>query len=179
MTSDSDSPLSSAPSTDDESMTLAINKSLKSKPTGLKKYFKPTPKATHRTPTPEPPRRAPSPPHEYTLVDNDAIAFIVCFRARFSDAFPKSLPHYGPQDIERGLISEILDPDIERLLCALLGLVLNRKKDVERGHYGKAIEEAVSGNRAQWPAAWNGANPLSGSRTFTGMNAGERVSVVH
>lgn len=53
------------------------------------------------------------------------------FRSRFSDAFPKSLPHYGPQDIERGVAEEIPGENVERLLCALIGLVLNRKKDVE------------------------------------------------
>jgi hypothetical protein len=97
------------------------------KPTGLNKYFKPAPKAT----TPEPPKRAPSPPHEYVLADNEAIAFLVMFRSRFHEAFPKSLPNYGPQDIERGIQDERPDEHVERLLCALLGLVLNRKKDVE------------------------------------------------
>ena len=53
------------------------------------------------------------------------------FRSRFSDAFPKSLPHYGPQDIERGVIDPEPGEQVERLLCALLGLVLNRKKDIE------------------------------------------------
>lgn len=81
--------------------------------------------------TPEPPKRVPSPPHEYVLADNEAIAFVVMFRSRFSDAFPKSLPHYGPQDIERGISGDVPHEDLERLLCALLGLVLNRKKDVE------------------------------------------------
>ena len=57
--------------------------------------------------------------------------FIVMFRSRFSDAFQKSLPHYGPQDIERGVVGSLPDENVERLLCALLGLVLNRKKDVE------------------------------------------------
>lgn len=121
---DSDSSsLSSAPSSDDEEMVLKM-----SKPTGLNRYFKP---AAKEEPTPEPPKRAPSPPHDYTLADNEAIAFIVMFRSRFSDAFPKSLPQYGPQDIERGVQGELPDEHVERLLCALLGLVLNRKKDVE------------------------------------------------
>lgn len=53
------------------------------------------------------------------------------FRSRFSDAFPKSLPHYGPQDIEKGVTDPEPGEQAERLLCALLGLVLNRKKDVE------------------------------------------------
>ena len=129
--SDSDSSLSSTHSTDDEALIAKM-----SKPTGIKSYFKPK---TEKEPTPEPPKRAPSPPHEYTLADNDAIAFIVMFRSRFSDAFPKSLPHYGPQDIERGLVGEYPDEHVQRLLCALLSLVLNRKKDVEYVAYRYTI----------------------------------------
>lgn len=53
------------------------------------------------------------------------------FRSRFSDVFPKTFPHYGPQDIERGVVDTIPGDQVERLLCALLGLVLNRKKDIE------------------------------------------------
>ena len=138
---DSDSPLSSPPSTDDEALQLKM-----SKPTGLDRYFKPT---TKKEDTPSPPRRAPSPPHEYTLADNDTIAFLVMFRSRFNDAFPKSLPHYGPQDIERGVSGDLPDEQVDRYLCALLGLVMNRKKDVERGHYGRALEDAISTHQNQ------------------------------
>jgi hypothetical protein len=53
------------------------------------------------------------------------------FRSRFSDAFPPKLPHFGPQDIERGVVDSALSPQVEALLCALLGLVLNRKKYIE------------------------------------------------
>ena len=53
------------------------------------------------------------------------------FRSRFSEAFQKSLPHYGPQDIEFGIVGTPPGEQVERLLCALLGLVLNRKKDIE------------------------------------------------
>ena len=53
------------------------------------------------------------------------------FRARFNDVFPRSLPNYGPQDIERGVMATQPDEGIEKLLCALIGLSLNRKKDVE------------------------------------------------
>ena len=53
------------------------------------------------------------------------------FRSRFGEAFPKSLPHYGPQDIESGVADKSPGEYVEKLLCALLGLVLNRKKDVE------------------------------------------------
>lgn len=53
------------------------------------------------------------------------------FRARFADAFPQKLSHFGPQDIERGVVDSAPSPHVESLLCALLGLVLNRKKPVE------------------------------------------------
>lgn len=53
------------------------------------------------------------------------------FRSRFTDAFAKSLPHYGPQDIEAGVAESLPGEQVEKLLCALLGLVLNRKKDIE------------------------------------------------
>ena len=53
------------------------------------------------------------------------------FRARFNSAFPKSIPQFGPQDIERGVVNTLPDEGVEKLLCALIGLVLNRKKDVE------------------------------------------------
>ena len=53
------------------------------------------------------------------------------FRARFSSVFPKSLPHFGPQDIEQGIVDSQPSESVEKLLCALIGLVLNRKKDVE------------------------------------------------
>jgi hypothetical protein len=56
---------------------------------------------------------------------------IVMFRSRFHEAFPRSVPHFGPQDIERGVSDALPDEQVERLLCALLGLVLNRKKDIE------------------------------------------------
>jgi hypothetical protein len=99
------------------------------------------------------------------------------FRSRFSNAFPKSLMHYGPQDIERGISEPVPGEHVERLLCALLGLVLNRKKDVERGHYGRALEEAIQTHSSQWPAAWKGANPLhaAGPGSFNNMNAEQRL----
>lgn len=44
---------------------------------------------------------------------------------------PGKLPNLGPQDIERGVVDSSPSPQVEGLLCALLGLVLNRKKPVE------------------------------------------------
>ncbi|KAJ5649563.1 uncharacterized protein N7484_003286 [Penicillium longicatenatum] len=164
--SDSESSLSSAPPTDDEA-AMAIDE----RPVGIAKYFK------KESETP-PPKREPSPPHEYVLADNPNIAFIVMFRARFHDAFPRSLPHFGPQDIERGVEEPIPGEYIERLLCALLGLVLNRKKDVERNHYTRPLEEAIHTHQLQWPKAWEGRNPLHGSRSFTTMTPEERLELL-
>ena len=56
---------------------------------------------------------------------------IVTFRARFAEAMPGKLPNLGPQDIERGVVDSTPSPQVEGLLCALLALVLNRKKPVE------------------------------------------------
>jgi len=64
------------------------------------------------------------------------------FRSRFNDVMPSKLPNYGPQDIERGVTDQPPSPEVQSLLCALLALVLNRKKPVEY----------VSDTRAGW--AW-------------------------
>ena len=53
------------------------------------------------------------------------------FRSRFHAAFPAKLPHFGPQDIENGVVDTIPSALVENVLCALLGIVLNRKKPVE------------------------------------------------
>ena len=127
------------------------------------------------------------------------------FRSRFSDVFPRSLLHLGPQDIENGVEGPVASDQVEKLLCSVLGLVLNRKKDIEyvacpechitsngimkasrilahrtdrlsrKGHYTRALEDAISQHQNQWPVAWQGKNPLSGSRTFNGMTAEEKV----
>lgn len=57
--------------------------------------------------------------------------FIVMFRSRFNDVLPSKLPHFGPQDIERGVMDGPPTPQAQQLLCAVLALVLNRKKPVE------------------------------------------------
>ncbi|KAJ5775263.1 uncharacterized protein N7511_000274 [Penicillium nucicola] len=164
--SDSDvSSLSSAPPTDDEA-AMAIDE-----PVGITKYFK------KESETP-PPKREPSPPHEYVFADNPDIAFIVTFRARFHEVFPRGLQHYGPQDIENGVQESPPGEYIERLLCALLGLVLNRKKDVERAHFTRPLEEAIHTHQSQWPKAWGGKNPLHGGRSFATMTPEERIQLL-
>lgn len=65
------------------------------------------------------------------------------FRSRFSEAFSSKLPQYGPQDIENGVVESAPTHEVQSLLCALLGLVLNRKKPVEYVclHHGHLAEE--------------------------------------
>lgn len=43
-----------------------------------------------------------------------------------------------------------------------------------KGHYGRALEEAIQTQKSQWPTKWTG-NPLSGGRNFNTMTAEERV----
>jgi hypothetical protein len=53
------------------------------------------------------------------------------FRSRFSDAFPKSMAHFGPQELEQAVVSTVPGDRAESMLCAVLGLLLNRKQDVK------------------------------------------------
>ncbi|PVI07629.1 hypothetical protein DM02DRAFT_497216, partial [Periconia macrospinosa] len=181
--SDTDSALSSPPATDDE-MPIEMPVAKPAKPTPQSKAKKSKKNGTilsfleKRAPSPPRKKREPSPPHEPAFEDNFDISFIVMFRSRFSDAFPAKCPHLGPQDIERGVTDDIPSPQIESLLCALLGLVLNRKKPVEKGHYGRALEEAVQTQKSQWPASWNSVNPLHGGRSFNTMTATERLALL-
>lgn len=78
------------------------------------------------------------------------------FRARFHDVFPRGLQHYGPQDIEKGLEESPPGEGIQGILCALLGLLLNRKKDVEYGRHPMPGPARRSGHARFWisPANW-------------------------
>ncbi|KAF2714959.1 hypothetical protein K504DRAFT_14856 [Pleomassaria siparia CBS 279.74] len=100
------------------------------------------------------------------------------FRSRFTDAFPSKCPHLGPQDIERGVAEPLPSSQIESLLCALLGLVVNRKKPVEKGHYGRALEEAIHAHKSSWPRAWGNINPVNGGRSFNTMTSSERLTLL-
>ena len=57
--------------------------------------------------------------------------FIVMFRSRFTESFPKSCPHFGPQELETDIVDNPPGDRAEGMLCALLGLLLNRKQDVK------------------------------------------------
>ncbi|KAI6772074.1 hypothetical protein HG530_003032 [Fusarium avenaceum] len=145
---------------------------------GIQKYFSKARNQPPKEASPPPRKRSPSPPHEYVLADNPDIAFIVMFRSRFHDAFPKSLAHFGPQELERDVVEPIPGERAEHFLCALLGLLLNRKQDVKPGHYGRALEDAVSSHKSQWAPAWEDKSPLSGGATFTSMNPTQRLTLL-
>ncbi|CZT21710.1 uncharacterized protein RCC_07575 [Ramularia collo-cygni] len=173
---DSDSSLSEAPEEEVKKLAPIFMKAKKAT-----KLAAPPPVVS-----PPRPKRAPSPPHEEVLADNPDIAvsfppfkhFIVMFRSRFQEAFSNKLAHFGPQDIERGVVDVVPGKEIENLLCALLALVLNRKKPVERGHHGRALEEAVSTHKSQWPLKWEFKNPLHGGKDFSNMSPTERLNLL-
>ncbi|KHN95121.1 uncharacterized protein MAM_07006 [Metarhizium album ARSEF 1941] len=145
---------------------------------GILKFFPKLSEQPPKEPSPPPRKRSPSPPHEYVLADNPDIAFIVMFRSRFSDAFSKSLAHFGPQELERDVVEPIPGDRVEHFLCAILGLLLNRKQDVKLGHYGRALEDAITSHKNQWPASWKDKNPLSGGATFNSMTPTERLTLL-
>ncbi|KAI0976202.1 hypothetical protein F4678DRAFT_217387 [Xylaria arbuscula] len=177
------SSLSSAPSEDDGEVQLKREK-------GILKFFHKLPKGgkggksakpvaePERTPSPPPRKRSPSPPHDYVLADNPDIAFIVMFRSRFNDALPKSLANFGPQELERDVTESIPGERVEHFLCAILGLLLNRKQDVKPGHYNRALEDAISTHKNQWARDWEDKSPLSGGNTFAAMNPTERLTLL-
>ncbi|OQO04587.1 hypothetical protein B0A48_09509 [Cryoendolithus antarcticus] len=166
--SDSDSGLSSAPEEEIKKLAPIFAKAKKAT-----KLVAPPPKLS-----PPRPKRAPSPPHEDTIADSHVIAFIVMFRSRFSSAFSTKLAHIGPQDLETGVAGEAPTREVESLLCAVLGLVMNRKKPVEHGHYGRALDEAVLSHKSQWPHRWQGANPLHGGKNFNNMPPEDRLYLI-
>ncbi|KAI0168483.1 hypothetical protein BJ166DRAFT_258167 [Pestalotiopsis sp. NC0098] len=170
------SSLSPAPSDDENDVELKNDK-------GILKFFHKLPKGTKpaqpsKEASPPPRKRSPSPPHDYVLADNPAIAFIVMFRSRFNDAFPKSMANFGPQELERDVTETVPGDRVEHFLCAVLSLLLNRKQDVKPGHYGRALEDAIAGHKSQWPKDWQDKSPLSGGATFTSMNPTERLTLL-
>lgn len=53
------------------------------------------------------------------------------FRSRFNEVFPKSLSNFGPQELETDITDSPPGQRVENFLCAILGLLLNRKQDVK------------------------------------------------
>lgn len=46
---------------------------------------------------------------------------------------------------------------------------------LRRGHFGRALEEAIQSHSSQWPPAWNSKNPLHGGGNFANMTPVQRV----
>jgi hypothetical protein len=59
------------------------------------------------------------------------LQFIVMFRERFREVLPRSMAPLGPQELEREIVDSTPGDRPELLLCAVLGLLLNRKQDVK------------------------------------------------
>ncbi|KAF5660782.1 hypothetical protein FHETE_8773 [Fusarium heterosporum] len=178
---DDSSDLSSLSSLSPAPSDIELDEPVEPKPKkGIQEYFSKVKEQPPKEASPPPRKRSPSPPHEYVLADNPDIAlqFIVMFRSRFQDAFPKSLTHFGPQELERDVVEPIPGDRVEHFLCALLGLLLNRKQDVKPGHYGRALEDAVSSHKNQWAPSWEEKSPLSGGATFTSMNPTQRLTLL-
>ncbi|KAE8446129.1 hypothetical protein EG329_012500 [Mollisiaceae sp. DMI_Dod_QoI] len=156
MSSDDSSELSDVPSDVETDLQLT-------KKDGILKFFSkaPPPSAAPKAESPPRPKREPSPPHD-----------------RFTEAFPKSLINFGPQELERDIVEPVPGEGVEHFLCALLGLLLNRKQDVKAGHYGRALEDAIQTHKLQWPKDWEGKNPLSGGVTFSSMSPTERLTLL-
>ncbi|KAG4416445.1 hypothetical protein IFR04_010423 [Cadophora malorum] len=173
---DESSELSSVPSDVENDLQLT-------KKDGILKFFSTAPRPGASAPVVEVPaparkQRAPSPPHEFVLADNPDIAFICMFRSRFTEAFPKSLVNFGPQELERDIVESVPGEGVEHFLCAVLGLLLNRKQDVKSGHYNRALEEAIQTHKSQWAKDWEAKNPLSGGATFASMLPTQRLTLL-
>ncbi|RKF64192.1 hypothetical protein OnM2_020026 [Erysiphe neolycopersici] len=171
MSSDESSDLSSAPSDTESDLQLT-------KKDGLLKFFTKVVPRHKDDELSTRPKREPSPAHVYILADNQDIAFIVMFRSRFTEAFPKSLANFGPQELEQDIVQETPGEGIENFLCALLGLLLNRKQDVKPGHYNRALEEAIQSHKSQWAKDWQNKTPLSKGATFSSMTPEQRLTLL-
>ncbi|KAM3512490.1 hypothetical protein MY11210_003833 [Beauveria gryllotalpidicola] len=183
MTSDNDSSdlssLSSlSPVPSDDELDAGPDSGAPKKGGGILKFFSKVSEQSPKSPSPPPRKRSPSPPHEHVLADNPDIAFITMFRSRFTDALPKPLANFGPQELERDVVEPIPGDRVEHFLCALLGLLLNRKQDVKPGHYNRALEDALASHKGQWPASWEDKNPLSGGGGFNTMTPTERLTLL-
>ncbi|KAH6664348.1 hypothetical protein F5X68DRAFT_161043 [Plectosphaerella plurivora] len=147
------------------------------------KFFNKLPKGQKATKaakeaSPPPRKRSPSPAHEYVFADNPDIAFIVMFRSRFNEVFPKSLSNFGPQELETDITDSPPGQRVENFLCALLGLLLNRKQDVKPGHYMRALEDALSSHRHRWPKEWEEKSPFSGGIGFNDLGNTQRLTLL-
>ncbi|KAK6350659.1 hypothetical protein TWF718_003844 [Orbilia javanica] len=171
MSSRSSSPLSSVQDLSDPE--LEFTQPSKSTITTNSLDGKPSRSSQEASPPPNK-RRKVVDPRDPLPADNPRYAFIVAFQAKFNQVF-RGVPNLGPQDIEAGVAETPISDHIESLLCKLLGLALNRQKAVEKGHYSRALEEAVATFIDEAPPEWEGKNPLEGGKTFNQMTVEERL----
>lgn len=109
-----------------------------------------------------------------------SVAFIAIFVATFIDVFPDLATLPCPQDIEEGLIASTPSELVEYLFRRLLGLVLNRKKELEVGRYGSALSELHSlrntlGMGSYFPAL----NWKSKGNAFAELSWMDRAEILH
>ncbi|KAK6541569.1 hypothetical protein TWF694_007373 [Orbilia ellipsospora] len=178
MSSRSSSPLSSAQDLSEPEMDFVqpskSSKKANSKNQRSKQQQQPSPSPEQEPSPPPSKKRKVVDPRDPLPQDNPRYAFIVAFQAKFNQVF-RGVPNLGPQDIEAGIAETPISDQIEALLCKLLGLALNRQKQVEKGHYGRALEEAVTNFFEEWPTEWDGKNPLEGGKTLNQMDVEERL----
>ena len=67
---------------------------------------------------------------------------------------------------------------IEKQTQSIQALEANRPFQNRRGQYTRALEEAISTHKSQWPRAWNGTNPINGGRSFHTMSPTERLTLL-
>lgn len=78
------------------------------------------------------------------IEDCYSIAELVHFNNTFRDLMD-GVPELGPQDIEQGVqLEHGFSLDVQAFMCKMMSLMLNRKKMVEVGRYGRALEEIQS-----------------------------------
>ncbi|KAF3935733.1 hypothetical protein ABW19_dt0209202 [Dactylella cylindrospora] len=178
MSSRSSSPLSSAASLDsDPELDFLPNKSTKTTNSdegteGSDRERSKSPSEASQAPSSK--RRKVIDPRDPLPQDNPRYAFIIAFLAKFNHIL-KNVPNMGPQDLEAGVAETPIAENVEQLLCKLLTLALNRQKQVEKGHYARALEEAVATYIDESPNEWLGKNPLEGGKTFNQMSVEERL----
>lgn len=123
-------------------------------------------------------------PHQQPEADpntvdcNPTVGFLVIFMSKFQTLFD-DIPAIGPQDIEEGIVMSEPSELVQRLFLRLLGLVLNRKKDIELGKYGSALNDLYF--LAPELGMGNGFPPINwkSRSAFTELDVDDRLEFLH
>lgn len=109
-----------------------------------------------------------------------SVAFLAIFVATFVDVFPDLPTLPCPQDIEEGLVTPTPSELVEFLFRRLLGLVLNRKKEIEVGRYGSALSELHSlRNSLGMGSFFPALNWKSRGNAFAELSWMDRAEILH